>query len=232
MSETAAPQATGRRPLITIKGILVLLLGIAAIIVAVALGARHLIGGLGSDFSGAVSGVFQTLFHIAPQTTVNSGSTVMEKSAIAELAVTQRKMRTVVTYKQAWLGSTKVLVVQGDFVVKAGFDLQQSFRFTSNPATREVVVDLARPKIISTDFAGTEVLFSSDGILNKLNPEDSNAVVKQMLAETKLQAQQSDMLAEACQQVEQRIKDLLHATASSVTVRFHDGPLPAATSIP
>ena len=207
-------------------------LGLAALIAGVMWGARQLVGGLSGDFSKVVSGVFQTVFHVTPKTSIQSGSTVLEKAAISEITVTQRKMRTVVTYRQAWLGSTKVLVVQGDFLVKAGFDLNNAFRFTTNETTRDVTVDLARPKILSTDFITTEVLYSSDGIINKLSPQDSAAVVRQMLAETRLQAQQSDMLAEASQQIEQRIKDMLHGTAGNVTVRFHDGPLPRAGSLP
>jgi hypothetical protein len=232
MSDVEQPRTGERRPLISVSGLLVFFLGVAVILAALMWGGRQLLGGLGGGFSNAVSGVFQAVFHVTPKTTIQSGATVIEKAAISELAVTQRKMRTVVTYKQAWLGSTKVLVVQGDFLVKAGFDLNHSFRFTTNEATRDVIVDLSRPKILSTDFIATEVLYSSDGIINKLNPHDSTEVVRQMLSETKLQAQQSDMLAEASQQVEQRIKDMLHGTAGTVTVRFHDGPLPPAAPVP
>lgn len=232
MSDEEKKNDSPRRPLFSVPGLAVLFIGIIAIIFAVTWSSRHIMGALGEDLNSAVSGVFHTMFHVSPKTTVNSGSTVMEKANISELAVTQRKMRTIVTYRQAWLGSTKVLVVQGDFLVKAGFDLHHSFRFTTNPTTKEVVVDLSAPKILSTDFVSTDILYSSDGVINKLNPEDSTAVVRQMLAETKLQAQKSDMLEEAKQQVTQRLEDLLRGTAAKVTVRFHDGPLPTAPVMP
>jgi hypothetical protein len=160
---------------------------------------------------------------MAPQTSLSSGSVVLEKTAIAELAVTQRKMRTVVNYKQAWLGSTKVMIVEGDFVVKAGFDLNKRFRFFIDQPSREVLVEFPRPKILSVDFKKLDVLYSSDGIINKLTPEDTAQVIQQMNMEMRFQAAQSDIQKEAMQQIEQRVRDLIGDAASKVTVRFIDG---------
>ena len=219
-----------KRALITVKGLCVLFVGSFLLLGGVIWGAQWFVMKTGGDLVANATQAFEQLFKLTPQLTVHSGSVIMEKAAIAELAVTQRKVRTVVTYKQQWLGSTKVLIVQGDFLVKAGFDLNQSFRFSVDQATREVTVDFAKPKILSTDFKSMDVIFSSDGIINHLTPEDSQAVVQQMLAETKLQSLNSDIRDEAMQQIQQRVKDLLSTSASKVNVRFHDGMLPPATA--
>ncbi len=227
------PAHPPKRALITVKGLLVLFAGMFLLFGGLIWGAQWFLMKTGGDLVANATQAFEQLFKLTPQLTVHSGSVVMEKASIAELAVTQRKVRTIVNYKQQWLGSTKVLIVQGDFIVKAGFDLNQSFRFSVDQGTREVSVDFAKPKILSTEFKGMDVLFSSDGIINHLNPEDSKQVVQLLLAETKLQALNSDIREEAMQQVQQRVKDLLSTSASKINVHFHDGALPpAAIALP
>lgn len=221
MSETSPP---ARRPLISAAGMGVFFFGIVLVLGALFIGAQWFISKTGGDLVSRASSAFHTILNMAPQTTLASGSVILEKSAIAELAVTQRKMRTVVNYKQAWLGSTKVMIVEGDFVVKAGFDLNKRFRFSVDKTLREVLVEFPKPKILSVDFKKLDVLYSSDGIINKLTPEDTAQVIRQMDMETRLQAAQSDIQKEAMQQVEQRVRDLIGDAASKVTVRFNDGP--------
>jgi len=133
-----------------------------------------------------------------------------------------------VNFKQAWLGSTKVMIAEGDFVVKAGFDLNNQFRFSVDQNSGEVIAEFPAPKILSVDFKKLDVLYSSDGIINKLTPADTAQVIQQMNRETRFQAAQSDIRKEAMQQVEQRLRDLIGNTASKITVRFLDGaPQPA-----
>ena len=65
----------------------------------------------------ALSGVFGT------EVTVNGSTAVLEKSEIGELALVQRKTQVITKYETTWIGSSKLLIVRGDFLVKAGFEL-------------------------------------------------------------------------------------------------------------
>jgi hypothetical protein len=229
MSEVPSPKAAPR-PFISAGGLLVFFLGIALVTGTFFFGFQWFISKTSGDLVNRASSAFQSIFKIAPHTTISSGSVIMEKAAIAEMAVTQRKMHTVVNYKQAWLGSQKIMVVEGDFVVKAGFDLNHKFRFSVDETTREVLVEFPRPKILSVDFKKMDVVYSSDGLINKLTPNDTVQVIQQLNLETRAQAAQSDILQEAMQQMEQRVRDLLGASASKVTVRFQDAaPPPVST---
>jgi len=222
--ETSLAVTHSRRPIISAGGCGAFFVGIALVIATCIFGSQWFLSKTGGALLGRAQSAFEAVFHMAPRTIIQSGSVILEKTSISELAVTQRKMRTVVNYKQAWLGSTKILIVQGDFVVKAGFDLNQHLRFSVNETNKEVVVELGAPKILSMDFKGHQVLYSGDGLMNKLTPADSEKVVKQMMDETRREAELSDLKQEAKQQVEQRIKDLMGGSGAQVTVRFVEAP--------
>jgi len=176
----------------------------------------------GGDITDYVARAFGRVLQLTPTVTTKGDSVVLEKSAINELAVVQRKTQVLMKYESQWLGSTKILIVRGDFVAKAGFDLNQSFRFNIQQPSNEVTVDLPKPKILSVAFQNYEVLFSSDGMINKLQTEDQARVIQQMMVKARADAENSDMKQEAMQQVEQRLKDLLLDRASKVTVTFHN----------
>jgi hypothetical protein len=222
MSDLPAPPA--RRPIISSFGLLILMAGLCAIIaVAAIFGVPWFIALTGSDLLHRTERAFGSVLQLTPVTTIKGDSVVLEKSAVAELAVCQRKTQVVMKYETQWLNSTKVLVVRGDFIAKAGFDLTQEFRFTVKQPEREVVVDLPRPKILSVAFQNYEVLFSSDGIINKFQPQDHERVVNELLVKARADAEKSDLMDEARRQVEQRLRDLLQGgAAEQISVRFRD----------
>jgi hypothetical protein len=223
MSEQDHPRLVPRRPVFSTMGLFVAFGGICALLAVITLCAvPWFIATRGSDLTDHVVRAFGRVLQLTPNVTTKGDSVVLEKSAINELAVVQRKTQVLMKYESQWLGSTKVLIVRGDFVVKAGFDLNQSFRFNIQQPSNEVKVDLPKPKILSVAFQNYEVLFSSDGVINKLHTEDQTSVIQQMMAKAHWDAENSDMKQEAMQQVEQRLKDLLLDRASKVTVVFHN----------
>jgi uncharacterized protein DUF4230 len=226
------PSTIPRRPLFSAWGLLTFFAGLCAVLVVVTLtGLPWLAAKTGLDLTDHVARAFERVLQLTPIVTIKGDSVVLEKSAIAELAVVQRKTQVVMKYETEWLGSSKILVVRGDFIVKAGYDLNQSFRFNIEQPSREVIVDLPKPKILSVALQNYEVMLSSDGLINKLHTEDQAGVIQQMLLKARADAVQSDIRQEAMQQVEQRLKDLLVDNASKVTVIFHDAP-PLGASVP
>lgn len=217
----AAPPV--RRPIISSFGLLILMAGLCAIIAVTAIfGVPWFIALTGSNLLQRTEKAFGSVLQLAPVTTIKGDSVVLEKSAVAELAVCQRKTQVVMKYETQWLNSTKVLVVRGDFIAKAGFDLNQEFRFTVMQPEREVVVELPRPKLLSVALQNYEILFSSDGVINKFQPQDQERVVNELLVKARADAEKSDLMDEARQQVEQRLRDLLQGTAEQISVRFRN----------
>ena len=215
-----------RRPLVSAWGLLVIFGGLCALAVVLTVtGLPWFAVKKGSDFTERVMHVFAHVFQTTPEVVIKGDSTVLEKSPIAELSVVQRKTQVLTKLEGQWLGSTKFLLVRGDFIVKAGFDLNESFRFNVDQPSHQVFVDLPKPKVLSVAMQNYEVMISSNGVINKLQPEDQEKVIQHMLVKARSDAERSDIRQEAMQQVEQRIKDLLLESASKVTVMFHNPPI-------
>ncbi len=220
---TTPPEPPASRPIISSFGLLILMVGLCAIIGLTAIfGVPWFLALSGSNLAQKAAGVFGRVFQVTPVITIKADSVVLEKTAVAELAVCQRKTQVVMKYETQWMNSTKVLVVRGDFIAKAGFDLSQEFRFTVTQPEREVMVELPRPKILSVAFQNYEVLFSSDGVINKIQPQDQERVINEMLAKARSDAEKSDITDEATQQVEQRVRDLFQGTGEKISVRFRN----------
>ena len=196
--------------------------GIALILLVLIWGVSKLVLRPANDLLQRADNAFARVFNLAPQTTITADSVVLEKSSIAELAVVARKTSTLVKHETTWLGSTKILIVRGDFIAKAGFDLNQAFRMQIDQANRHVTVDLPKPKVLSLEFKHHEILFSSPGIINKLGPEDHEAVMRAMYSKAREDAEKSDLTEEAIQQVNIRLHDLLDSTARKITVRHNN----------
>jgi hypothetical protein len=200
--------------------------GIALVLLTIIWGISKLLLKPANDLLDRAGNAFTRVFNLAPETTIKGDSVVLEKSSIAELAVVARKASTVVKYETTWLGSTKILIVRGDFIVKAGFDLNQAFRMQIDRTTRNVTVDFPNPKVLSVELKHHEIMFSSPGIINRLNPEDHEAVMRVIYSKAREDAEKSDLTEEAIQQVNTRIHDLLRSTAHKLTVRYNNMELP------
>ncbi len=151
--------------------------------------------------------------------TVASNTVTLQKSNIAELSVVQRKTQTVTKLETSTFGSRSTLILRGDFVVKAGFDLTRPFSVTVNETTGEVHAEFPPAKITSVELKNYEVYFSDSGLINKLKPEHHELATRQMLAQARLDAEKSDIKEEAEVQLRTRLKDLLGRDAKKVMLR-------------
>jgi hypothetical protein len=139
--------------------------------------------------------------------TVSGQSVVLEKAETRELAVVQRRTQTVVRYQSKWLKSDKLLIVKGDFLVKAGFDLtgSEGFEMRGN----EVVGRWPDAKVLSVELLDYEIYFSQSGMVNKLTGEDYEAAVNVLKQQARYDAEEkSDIKDEAERVIQQRLEDL------------------------
>jgi hypothetical protein len=220
------PASAPRRPLVSAWGLLIFFAGLCALVVVLTVaGLPWFAAKKGSDLTDHVMRAFSRVLQVTPEVVIKGDSTVLEKSSIAELSVVQRKTQVLTKLEGQWLGSSKFLLVRGDFLVKAGFDLNDSFRFNVDQPSREVFVDLPKPKVLSVALQNYEVMLSNNGLINKVQAEDQEKVINHMLVKARTDAERSDIRQEAMQQVEQRLKDILLENASKVTVMFHNPPI-------
>lgn len=155
-----------------------------------------------------VATVAAALKSITQRETVVKGDTVTLSSAEArELVVVKRRTKSMIEYKTKWLGSEKQVVIVGEFVVKAGFQLDAFEGFEVRG--QEVVGEWPEPRVLSVDLQDMEIFFSKSGLLNRLKEGDYEAATNQLLREARRDAiEKSGILEEADRIVRTRLEDL------------------------
>jgi len=138
-----------------------------------------------------------------------SGSTaVLEKSEIGELAVVQRKIQAITKFETTWLGSKKMLIVRGDFLVKAGFDLSEGGEWIIMGS----VIDGPMPegKVLSVEPIGDfEIYHAENGTINRLEPQDHARAFNHLKNQARRDAQRSDIDREAERVLLRRLGDYM-----------------------
>jgi hypothetical protein len=116
------------------------------------------------------------------QVTVTVQSDTLGVRPIGELALARVRVRSIVDYSSAAFGSTKRIIAHEAFDVKLGWDVNTDLTLTLDPARHTVRVQTGYPHVLSVTHADREptVLYTSDGLLNKLTPEDMMTVQRQL----------------------------------------------------
>jgi hypothetical protein len=149
----------------------------------------------------------KVLEQVTQRKVVVSGSTVtLEESGVSELAVVQRKTQSLIKYETSWLTSENILIVRGEFVVKAGFDLSKVTKIEM--VDGEVSGTWPEAEILSVELKDYEVFFSQDGTINKLQAKDQEEAIVLLLEQAREDAQESDLREEAERRLRERLEDL------------------------
>jgi hypothetical protein len=114
-----------------------------------------------------------------------------------------------------WLGSTKTLHLQGTFVAKAGFNLQEPFTIHISRESRDVSAALPKPRLLSLEMTSYKVLEDNGGWWNLISNGDREAAVAQLTETARRQAHSSGILAEAQQTAKARITEILERNGAS-----------------
>jgi len=152
----------------------------------------------------ALSGVFGT------EVKVTGSTAVLEKSEIGELALVQRKTQAITKFETKWLGSSKLLIVRGDFLVKAGFDLSAGGQW----GLLEGKLDgpLPEGKVLSVEPIGDfEIYYAESGAINRLSPEDHASAFNYLKKQARVDAERSDVCEEAERALIRRINDRMNS---------------------
>ncbi len=146
------------------------------------------------------------------QVTVSGGSAVLQDKEVSELAVVNRRVQSVVKYESDILGSSDVLIVKGEFDVKAGYKLddpRHPAQLSFDPITGAVSADFPPARVLSVEMRDYEVLFAKQGFWNKLTPEDQQHVTRLLILQARKDADASDLREEAEMRLLTRLDDLL-----------------------
>ena len=165
----------------------------------------------------ALSSVFGKEVH------VHGSTAVLEKSEIGELALVQRKTQAITKYETSWMGSDNMLIVRGDFLVKAGFDLRNGGHW--GILDGKINGRLPEGKVLSVEPIGDfEIYHSSNGTINRLKPQDHAAAFNYLKKQAREDAKSSDIGEEAERVLLRRINDRMSGLGAEV--EWQDQRLP------
>ncbi|MEN8736986.1 MAG: DUF4230 domain-containing protein [Akkermansiaceae bacterium] len=141
------------------------------------------------------------------EVSVNGSSITLARAEMRELAVVERRVQSMVKYETKWLGSDKMIIVKGDFLVKAGFDLTEFEGFELEG--ERVVGQWPDAKVLSVEQLDYDIFFSKNGVVNKLSENDYEAVSNLLQKQAREDAElRSDILESAERVIRTRLDDL------------------------
>jgi len=141
------------------------------------------------------------------QVEVEGRTVKLKAKQVNELAVLERPSRIVIKYETTWLGSKKSIVVVGNFITKAGFDLNEGLEITFDE-NGQPISDIPQAKILSVEMTNYEIFHAEDGLINKLQVADQEKATNQLLKQARQEAENSDLIRKAEQLFYQRVDDL------------------------
>lgn len=160
---------------------------------------------------------------------VEANTVTVNSEDIAELAIVSRRIQTIVKYESEFLGSDSILILRGEFDVKAGFDLTEPFEVAVDSTTGKVVGEFPSARILAVELRDYDVFHAKEGLWNRLTPETQEGVTRQLLDQARRDAERSDIVREAEAKLATRLQDLLDGADTTVRIggRLHP-PVDAA----
>ncbi|TAE25302.1 MAG: DUF4230 domain-containing protein [Candidatus Kapaibacterium sp.] len=160
---------------------------------------------------------FKQRLGFTPSVSVN-GLTVIEQTLpILELASVQENIFREYKWQHTFLGSSKTLVLRGEFVIKSGFDLKEEFALNiddvqvapNTSAKKRVTMRLPEAKILSLEMKNYSVVTDENGWWNKITLEDRTNAVNAMQQEARTASEQAGIRTKAMSMIQRQIQDIL-----------------------
>jgi hypothetical protein len=178
-----------------------------------------------------VAAAFSEVLHVQPQVTVNERVVLSQTAPIAELAVvTKEELVSIGLDSHLEVLSFQIpltekkLTAEATFRTKAGFDLQQPFSVTIDPATHALKAVMPHAKILSVEQVSDVALHGDDAMLNRITDDDRSQILKNLIAAAHDAAEKSGLKLEAEQQVTQRLNELMKHNGQSLQIDWDSTP--------
>jgi hypothetical protein len=163
--------------------------------------------------------------NITPEVTVSTYVSYQKTSDILELASVSKSFPIEYVYESTFLHSTKRLVLNGEYTVKAGFDLRERFNIRVDQWTHKVHADFPAPKILSVQQNSYKVAEDEDGYWNGLTQEDQQTAVNAMNAKAREAALAMNVIADARESLRKQLLDLAAKSGQDWVITFRDEPV-------
>jgi hypothetical protein len=143
---------------------------------------------------------------------------VQQLQDVAKLVSTEMTLRDVVVYDASRYGFTKraLLVVTGK--VSAGIDLGPATNVQIDAAAHRITITLPRARLMSVEVLDVRTYDERAGLFNPFQPEDRDAIQRQVRHQLYTAGEQSGLLLHADSSATRVLKELLGRDGYSVDV--------------
>ncbi len=163
----------------------------------------------------SASDAFKQRMGLSPSVSINGLTVIEQTQQTLELATVEQTIFREYQWSHTFLGSTKTLVLRGEFVVKAGFDLRQEFNLnideekssTHDPELR-ITATLPKAKILSVEMKTYKVERDENGFWNTITPEDRTSAVIALQADARSAAEQAGITQKAVELLRKRVSEV------------------------
>ena len=152
-----------------------------------------------------------------PQISVRNEIVLNKQANILELATKSQTFHHDFEWRHTWLGSEKILRIKGNFVAKAGYDLQQFVAINIEPHL--VTVTVSEPKILSVEPTDYWIEGES-GWWNKISDTDRSGALKEFTLDARKAMEGSELLASARNNFEDSLNKILTTRLGTIRVTY------------
>ena len=163
----------------------------------------------------SASEAFKQQMGLTPSVSINGLTVIEQTQPTLELATVEQTIFREYQWSHTFLGSTKTLILRGEFIVKAGFDLRQEFSLnideekssTHDPELR-ITATLPKAKILSVEMKTYKVERDESGFWNAVTAQDRTNAVTALQADARTAAEQSGITQKAHEILRKRVSNI------------------------
>jgi hypothetical protein len=159
-------------------------------------------------------------------TTIDQSVVIQRLETVAKLITTEAMVRDVVTYQNAWMGSTKrsLVIITGKTLV--GFDLRIRPRITVRQSDRHITLVFPHARLLGVDIVELRTYDESRGIWNPFHPADRDTIFQLARRQLASAAENFAVIEHAEQGARQLLIGLFAPEGYSVEVAFEAAAQP------
>lgn len=160
------------------------------------------------------------VFHFRPTVTLGGTMFVESSRSIAELSTVEKRFESSYDWKSTWMGSEKIIHLEGIFLAKAGYDLTKPFAMDVANDSKTIKLTLPPAKLNSVEPVDIKKFSVEHGYVNWVSEEEKQNALNAFLAKTKEDILATGILADADAALVKQITEIIQRNAPApVTIQ-------------
>src|SRR6266481_6693605 len=172
---------------------------------------------LGKDLRAA----FIDIAHLQPRIIINNRIYMEQTAPVSELIVLSRRIDVEHEFLHTWVGSSKRVKLHGNFIAKAGFDLQEGLSIDVGP--EQITVQMPHAQILGVEQQQLDFLAFENGLWNRISAQDLQSELSVLPQLAWKKAVETGLPGEAEQRLQRQLEERIH-TAQPLRLVFKGSP--------